>query len=311
MSRCPRRKGPRRLSDSAMVAANGLLLICVPAALFIVYVALPLGLAIVTISGLLWALALASLVAVYWTDPGFIPLNLDPPAVESPPPQESSLPPIPMPPAAAALPPLPTEYPFVSAPIPPLSSPNLALRSRTLFVKGISLQVKYCVSCASWRPPRTSHCSLCDRCVHGHDHHCPWTGNCIGYRNYRFFYAFLVSAEVLILWVFGVSLAVLIENLEQPMSDPSTDSRLSALGSNPVPILLLVYTFVFGLALSSLLFYHTLLVARNLSTHEEVRRKYVVWREEDGRSVTQNPFDSGGCFRNCYTVLFKRSDPDR
>ena len=35
---------------------------------------------------------------------------------------------------------------------------------------------------------RINHCSRCDRCVEYMDHHCLFTDNCIGKRNYRFFF---------------------------------------------------------------------------------------------------------------------------
>jgi len=35
------------------------------------------------------------------------------------------------------------------------------------------------------------------------DHHCPWTGKCIGKRNITFFYAFLTSIVINIFFVVG------------------------------------------------------------------------------------------------------------
>ncbi|KAM3129167.1 hypothetical protein pb186bvf_018722 [Paramecium bursaria] len=46
---------------------------------------------------------------------------------------------------------------------------------------------RYCRTCKIIRPPKSSHCSNCQHCVEGFDHHCFWVGTCIGIRNWRNF----------------------------------------------------------------------------------------------------------------------------
>ena len=54
------------------------------------------------------------------------------------------------------------------------------------------IRFKYCHKCKYIKPPRTHHCSICDACVMRMDHHCPWVGNCVGAKNHKFFYNFLL-----------------------------------------------------------------------------------------------------------------------
>ena len=57
----------------------------------------------------------------------------------------------------------------------------------------------YCNVCKLWanREKKTMHCPDCNICVEGNDHHCPWTGKCIGANNYKSFIIFVVSIFVL------------------------------------------------------------------------------------------------------------------
>ncbi|CEG35612.1 DHHC-type Zn-finger proteins [Plasmopara halstedii] len=50
----------------------------------------------------------------------------------------------------------------------------------------------YCDHCDSYRPEGALHCLKCRVCIEEYDHHCPWTGKCIGKGNVHFFYIWLL-----------------------------------------------------------------------------------------------------------------------
>lgn len=48
-----------------------------------------------------------------------------------------------------------------------------------------------CGHCQFSRPIQARHCTYCGCCIEGLDHHCPWSGKCIGNNNIRAFHWFV------------------------------------------------------------------------------------------------------------------------
>ena len=50
----------------------------------------------------------------------------------------------------------------------------------------------YCNICQSYRGLRSHHCRMCNVCISVMDHHCPWIVNCIGEKNLKSFFLFII-----------------------------------------------------------------------------------------------------------------------
>src|SRR5437762_2396401 len=53
-------------------------------------------------------------------------------------------------------------------------------RTKDVIVNSFTVKVKFCKTCLRYRPPQSSHCSICNNCVHKFDYHCAWVSQCIG-----------------------------------------------------------------------------------------------------------------------------------
>lgn len=162
--------------------------------------------------------------------------------------------------------------------------------TRDYHINGYTVTVKWCTSCNHYRPPRCSHCAVCDNCVEKFDHHCPWVGTCIGRRNYRYFLLFIFSTTLLDLWVFGWSWASIILYLQD-----NDSSFGQALRNRIACIVLISYTFLMVWFIGGLSGFHVYLSSCNQTTYEHFRHRF---------SGQGNPYNVG-CAKNCGEVFCK------
>ena len=71
-------------------------------------------------------------------------------------------------------------------------------------------QNRPCKTCNIIRPPKTSHCAICDNCIMELDHHCFYISNCVGARNRKYFILFLIYGFLLSILCITTSLYHLI-----------------------------------------------------------------------------------------------------
>ncbi|XP_065412407.1 palmitoyltransferase ZDHHC9 isoform X2 [Chrysemys picta bellii] len=141
------------------------------------YLAVQLSPAIPVFAVVLFLFAMAMLLRTSFSDPGVIPRAL---------PDEAAF--------------IEMEIEATNGTVPQGQRPPP--RIKNFQINNQIVKLKYCYTCKIFRPPRASHCSICDNCVERFDHHCPWVGNCVGKRNYRYFYLFILSLSLLTIYIF-------------------------------------------------------------------------------------------------------------
>ena len=147
-------------------------------------------------------------------------------------------------------------------------------------INGHIFTLNYCYSCSAYRPPRTSHCSLCDNCVERFDHHCLWLGTCIGKRNYRYFYFLTLCINISAIFQIGYSLYYIVVHSKK-LKNKENYNKFVLWGFIAITLYDLLFVIFFT---GKLLIIHTWLVFHNLTFYENIKKKF---RKVPG----VNPFD--------------------
>ncbi|KAM3867280.1 palmitoyltransferase ZDHHC9 [Diretmus argenteus] len=163
-------------------------------------------------------------------------------------------------------------------------------RIRNVQINNQIVKLKYCYTCKIFRPPRASHCSICDNCVDRFDHHCPWVGNCVGKRNYRYFYLFTLSLSLLTIYIFTFDIVHVVMR--------SVDSGfLNTLKVTPGTVLEVLVCFFTLWSVVGLTGFHTYLISLNQTTNEDIKGSW------SGKNRVQNPYSHKNIIKNCCEVL--------
>nr|CAG4646838.1 EOG090X01OT [Megafenestra aurita] len=224
--------------------------------------------AIPVVGGLLFVFVLATLFHTSFSDPGVIPRATSDEAAD-----------------------IEKQIEVPNSPNSPTYRPPP--RTKEVLVCGQMVKLKFCFTCKIFRPPRASHCSICDNCVDGFDHHCPWIGNCVGRRNYRFFYSFIVSLAFMCVFIFACAITHLV------LLTRDDRQFLDAVKESPASVLVAIICFFSVWSVLGLAGFHTYLTTSNQTTNEDIKGSFSGKRGQE----KVNPYSKGGVCANCFFIL--------
>ena len=129
--------------------------------------------------------------------------------------------------------------------------------------------LKFCETCKIYRPPRCSHCHICNYCIERFDHHCPWIGTCVGRKNYFNFMWYLLFTGTYLTYLFAICLWGVIVSALRINDDPRP---WNAIPNIPILGVFGLAALGFSIFIWGLFIFHLMLIARNETTVEYLKR---------------------------------------
>ena len=137
-----------------------------------------------------------------------------------------------------------------------------------------------CRFCLHLKSDRMHHCRSCRKCFLKSDHHCYFLNNCIGFKNYKYFFCFLFYSIVLLIFIS----ITMINGLKNSLMEFGIDS-----------IYFLAFSITYALAIITLFstmylfILHTFFVSKNLTTIEYLEK----YKENKKLMEKNNVYDMG------------------
>ncbi|XP_076357087.1 palmitoyltransferase ZDHHC14-like isoform X3 [Tachypleus tridentatus] len=131
-----------------------------------------------------------------------------------------------------------------------------------------------------------------ERQIDRFDHHCPWVGNCVGRRNYRYFYMFIMSLAFLCVFIFSCIITHLVLLSRR-------NGFLDAVKDSPASVIEGVICFFSVWSILGLAGFHTYLTTSNQTTNEDIKGSFSSRRGQD----IFNPYSQGSFVCNCVAML--------
>lgn len=169
-----------------------------------------------------------------------------------------------------------------------------------------------CSSCKLQKPARSKHCSICKVCVSKHDHHCIWINQCVGYANYKYFLAFILSHSLICFYAGQVGIMIMLHiiNKEKLLTATFTDMQGREFKSSwtvifqyllqryPAFVFIIILCLMMGLVLGGFFVYHFLMAGKNITSNERIK---VMKLEEKG--VERENIYNLGFWKNINEVI--------
>jgi len=116
-----------------------------------------------------------------------------------------------------------------------------------------------CKWCCKYKPDRAHHCRVCRMCILKMDHHCPWIYNCVGWRNFKYFYLLILYVVLSLHWIVWTMMGTLLDAVNDE-SSAFLPLFMVLLGESLAIMIGLVMTLFLG--------FHTYLMCKAMTTIE-------------------------------------------